>query len=390
MNKEEKRAMTIQRLVSLILTAVLLLASVSVAMAEEPKEDKPTLMTCRDWQYAVSKDGGAELRSYCGHGGEIMIPDELDGHPITAVKENPFADLKETYTLVVSENHPYLAVIDGMLFGKTDHRLISYPKGRTGDSCAVPEGTETIGAFAFAFCNLHVVMLPESVTSIEKGAFSKCNFLELITLPDSLTSIGEDAFYHCESLRAVTIPDGVTSIGRFAFNRCSALASVTLPNSITSIGDRTFESCYSLHAVTIPDSVTSIGDSAFCRCNSLQAVTIPDSVTSIGDRAFYFCDSLRAVTIPDGVTSIGRYVFYSCRKMTSVTIPDSVTSIGQMAFDGCTGLAELTIPDSVTSIAESAFDYCPNLILTVTAGSDAETYCQTHGLNYVTADTDGK
>ena len=332
------------RLLTLMLTAVLLLASMPVALAEEAEENKPTLMTCGDWQYAVSKDGGAELRSYRGHGGEIMIPDELDGHPITAVKENPFADLKETYTLVVSENHPYLAVIDGMLFGKTDHKLISYPKGRTGDSCAVPEGTETIGAFAFAFCNLHVVMLPESVTGIEEGAFSKSNFLELITLPDSLTSIGEDAFYHCDRLRAVTIPDGVTRIGRSVFNRCSALASVTLPNGITSIEDGAFDSCYRLHAVTIPDSVTSIGDRAFYHCYSLHAATIPDSVISIGDRAFYHCDSLRAVTIPDGVTGIGR----------------------------------------------SVFDNCPDLILTVTAGSDAEAYCQAHGLNYMTADTNGK
>lgn len=43
----------------------------------------------------------------------------------------------------------------------------------------------------------------------------------------------------------VTIPDGVTRIGDGAFSRC-AVESITIPDSVTSIGKWAFEGCTGL------------------------------------------------------------------------------------------------------------------------------------------------
>ena len=205
------------------------------------------------------------------------------------------------------------------------------------------------------------VKIPNNVTSIGSWAFSSCISLASMTIGNSVTSIEDHAFESCSGLTSVTIPNSVTSIGGEAFSGCSSLTSVTIPNSVTSIGNSAFYNCRSLTSVTIPNSVTSIGWGAFFGCSSLTSVTIPNSVTSIESYAFYGCTSLTSFEIPNSVTSIGEYAFSNCTKLTSVTIPNSVTSIGRLAFCKCSSLISVTIPNSVTSIGDYAFKKCISL-----------------------------
>ena len=257
---------------------------------------------------------------------------------VTSIGEDAFYRCDSLTGIWVNEgNNNYSSDASGVLFNKDKTTLVQCP-----------------GAFA-------AYTIPNSVTSIDSGAFYHCKSLTSVAIPDSVTSIGDSAFSYCRSLTSVTIPDSVTSIGEYAFYDCTSLTSVAIPDSVTSIGEHAFDGCTSLTSVTIPDSVTSIGGSAFRGCSSLTSVTIPDSVTSIGGSAFSWCKSLTSVTIPDSVTSIGGSAFEKCKSLTSVTIPDSVTSIGVGAFYDCTSLTSVTIPNSVTSIGDWAFDGCTSL-----------------------------
>jgi len=199
------------------------------------------------------------------------------------------------------------------------------------------------------------IMIPNSVTSIGKGAFVRCTWLKSITIPDSVTSIGSEAFYVCERLTSITIPNNVTSIGENAFDGCKSLTNINVDinnNNYSSLDgilynkDKTqlirvpeaFNGSYSM-----PGSVTSMSQGAFSSCEYLTSIIISSGVTSISEWAFAYCYRLTSITIPNSVTSIGERAFFACASLTSITIPSSVTSIGDYAFIHCTSATSITI-----------------------------------------------
>ncbi len=288
--------------------------------------------------YKVNKDGtGIEITDCDATVTSIEIPAEIDGLPVTSIKEGYY------------------------------------------------------GQGVFSNCTLLTsVTIPESITSIGICAFDGCTSLTSITIPESVTNIGYYVFSNCSSLTEIIIPNSVTSIDSSAFDGCTSLTSITIPDSVTSIGDRAFSGCTSLKSITIPDSITSIGydafsgtpflenqptdvkyaskwvvdcdeniteielksdtvgiaDGTFSRCEKITSITIPNSVISIGGYAFSGCTSLKSIIIPNSVTSIGNRAFLNCSSLTSVSIPDSVTSIGECVFFN-TSLKEIQIPSSV-------------------------------------------
>lgn len=77
---------------------------------------------------------------------------------------------------------------------------------RTATSFEIPEGTTSIGAYAFAYClSLASIIIPDGVTLIGEGAFGNCTSLTSITIPDSVTSIGFAVFYACTGLTEVDL-----------------------------------------------------------------------------------------------------------------------------------------------------------------------------------------
>ena len=75
----------------------------------------------------------------------------------------------------------------------------------------------SVADFAFQhWTSLESVVLPDTVTAIGNSAFAYCDLLESINFPEGLQTIGDEAFFS-SNLQAVTVPDSVTSIGRYAF-----------------------------------------------------------------------------------------------------------------------------------------------------------------------------
>jgi len=152
-----------------------------------------------------------------------------------------------------------------------------------GGDVTIPDTIEglpvsSVGYQAFRDCvSLTGVAIPNSVTSIGEAAFFRCAGLTNIRIPNSVTSIGPYAFLECSSLTSITIPNSVTSIEFEAFRNCTGLTSVRIPNSVTMIASGAFGGCTSLSSITIPRSVTAVQGpgmrepGAFGNCTSLIA-----------------------------------------------------------------------------------------------------------------------
>ncbi len=195
-----------------------------------------------------------------------------------------------------------------------------------------------------------------SVVSIDKYTFRDCNLTSVI-IPNSVTSIDGGAFSGCSNLGSVTIPNSVTSIGNYAFDECG-FTSISIPNSVNSIGNYAFNGCSNLTSVTFGNSVSHIGHAAFMYCNSLTSVHYTGDVSQ-------WCGIEFSGSYSNPL-EYAHHLYIDNNEVTSVTIPDSFTSIGDFQFRGCRSLNYLTIPSSVTSIGEHAFHGCSNILTIVT------------------------
>ena len=324
-------------------------------------------------EYEVVNGRSVTITEYNGSATTINIPAQIQGLPVTAIRDFAFVDCESLTNITipssvmsigdsafsgyaaaqgcnnltsftVDNRNPSYASIDGVLFDKNIRTLIRYPEGRKQRTYVIPSSVTTIKDSAFYGCSLASVTIPSSVTSIGDRAFYVCISLTNVTIPSSVTSIGDETFAYCNSLTSIAIPSSVTSIGDYTFHSCSSLTSITVDNrnhSYASIDGVLFDKNIrtliyypigrSQSTYVILSSVTSIGDWAFGYCGSLTSITIPSSVTSIGDETFAYCSSLTSVTIPSSVTTIGRLAFDGCRSLTSITLSRR-TRVGEDAF----------------------------------------------------------
>ena len=181
----------------------------------------------------------------------------------------------------------------------------------------IPNSVNSIGRGVFNDCNsITTIIIPSSVVDITDNPFSEWHgnlrnkskaFIyedDVLFNKDKTTIIA----YRAKETN-YTIPNSVTTIERGAFSHCDSLTSINIPNSVTTIGDWAFGYCESLTNINIPNSVTTIGDSAFWNCKSLTNINIPNSVTTIEDEAFYGCENLPSHIKSDIIQRFGEKVF---------------------------------------------------------------------------------
>lgn len=287
------------------------------------------------------------ITEYTGNSQDIVIPDMINGYPITIIAQDAFKEMNLK-------------------------------------SVVLPTSLKTIGEDAFSYNQLTSIIIPEGVIVIEEEAF-RSNLLTSIILPSTLTEIGSWAF-HNNKLTSIVIPEGATTIGSFAF-AANQLTSVIFPSSLITIDEGAFV-FNRLTTILIPEGVTTIGSGAFA-INEITNVIFPSSLVTLGGSVFaknlsfneyiidednisfkyidntlfsydgtiiydYVLDDLVTnYVVTEGVTIIGESAFAG-DSLTSVTLPSSLTTIEDGAFYS-NQLTTITIPEGVVLIGDDAF-----------------------------------
>ena len=127
------------------------------------------------------------------------------GSGVTTIGDGPCESCTSLTNITVSGGTNFKCV-DNVLFTYDGKKLIQYPVGSDATSYVIPDGVETIGAYAFSGSDkLTTVTIPNGVTTIGNSAFSDCVGLTTMSIPSSVTAIGSGAFYFCENLTTVTL-----------------------------------------------------------------------------------------------------------------------------------------------------------------------------------------
>lgn len=183
--------------------------------------------------------------------------------------------------------------------------------------------------------NVTDVTLPETITTLDSYAFSRCNSLKNINLPESLTVINSYAFYNNYSLEQINLPSNLKVIGSRAFINCTGICELDIPASITSIDGHITEGCESLAAIKIGGDVNGSNSRFKCR----DGVLFGPSNNISGSYAL-----LRYPPAKEGLT---------------YEVTERVEAFDEGSFDGCT-LEEITLNAEVEDVP-NAFDEAMHL-----------------------------
>lgn len=260
------------------------------------------------------------------------------------------------------------------------------------------------------------VVIPDTVTSIGKGAFKGCESIIDITLPfvgESLNATYYKAVfgyifdftqqeggksggtksevfvnikygdisgavwqYTCQNYYHSYYGGGSYYAGSYYYYIPSTIRKVTITKQ-TEIAIAAFNGCSFIESITIPTSVYSIGECSFQDCIALKclnsatdsSLNIPTNVTEIRQYTFKNCNAVTEIVIPENVTNVATYAFTDCLSVSKINsningemnLPRNITMIGEYAFQNLELITKVVVPDAVTSIGLGAFKGCSTI-----------------------------
>lgn len=340
------------------LLMILLLLLPCLALAEEAD----TVL----WAYTLT-DEGAVITEYIitdDNPDMLVIPAELDGHPVVDIAEGAFS----VYwgELAFARDIPHLTNEDGFLIDtRTDTLLYTAPSSRGKELPAVRRLGEW-SLINWAEWDMDVV-IPEGVEEIGAAAFYDVGLASL-TLPETLRVIETDAFYAFDVEGGdVILPAGVKTVQFGAFGISDVDADPTgktywhLTVTPTDKWRTRFETYFEYAARTGDDwdmayytrvlyeyeetaeglVITNVrwhayGD-ALPEIITLPAEIWGDPVVGIADNALNTYESLSrdqrfTLVIPEGIKWVEADAFQCCHHADVIVFPASLTEIPESCF----------------------------------------------------------
>lgn len=160
----------------------------------------------------------------------IKLPSTL-----TTIGEMAILGCDRLENIEVDVNNPNYSSINGSLFDKSGETLIQYALGKTDKSYTIPESVKTIKIYALA--NMGNILISEIKSEFEEEygytleIEAKVSDLTEIIIPQTVTTIETGAFAYLTNIPEITIPSSVTSMGKGAFASWTSEQTIHIPTS---------------------------------------------------------------------------------------------------------------------------------------------------------------
>lgn len=303
--------------------------------------------------YALDDENETAEVVFGGYSGDVVIPSTVTqgdvAYTVTSFAKNAFYNSPQMTSLTIPKSVTSIKYHRGFFYNCNKLASIVVEEGnpnydsREGcnalietasnkllygtSSSFIPNSIATIGVAAMTHLNVTTLTIPNSVTTIEDGAFSGCTELTSVYIGTGLEHIGENIFNECNQLKTVEI-------------NSNALVSKNYTFEEINVGGIFWGS--SVEEIILGENVTSVGERAFVRSN-FKSLKMSDNLTSIGNYAFWECSKLTYIDFSNNLEYIGQWAFAGCMELPSVTIPRSVKCIDLIAFQWCNKLTKVEV-----------------------------------------------
>lgn len=176
-------------------------------------KDKSELLFCvetKNGDYIVPNSVtsiGDYAFSSCTNLSSLTIPNS-----VTSIGEGAFEGCPSLNSFVVDKGNKYYYSEDNVLFNKEKTELLFCVITKTGQYI-IPNSVKTIDFYAFYGSGLTSVVIPRTVTSIGRSAFSSCNNLkEVICYAEDVPTTGYGAF---RKVASATLMVPAASVGKY-------------------------------------------------------------------------------------------------------------------------------------------------------------------------------
>ena len=171
--------------------------------------------TYGDYKYTYNDDDTLTITAYNGSETSVDIPSEIKGSRVTAIGNKAFYSNKTIQQVNIPDT---VLTIGEQVFYNCDYL----------NNVKLPENLTSLGYHAFASCDsLYNITLPASLTKIGYAPFDASG-LVTVEFEQGSTKICESTCSSAGKLKYVNIPDSVTIIEKGAFSSCSGLEEIII------------------------------------------------------------------------------------------------------------------------------------------------------------------
>lgn len=311
--------------------------------------------------------------------GHIVIPETLDGYPVTEIAERAFSDCFKITDITIPTSikrigeGAFAGYYESVYVDSIDFWFdISFA---SGDSNPLNEAEN----FYVGGKLLTDLVIPEGVTVLKDYAFYSYNSLISVTFPKSLQLLGSYGFFNCDNLERIYVDSVEQWIALFENGWASEknmyfyspiksganiyiggelLVDLIIPESVTVIPKKTFSGLSALESITFHKEVVKCESEAFSYCENLKEIYVPDLETWFEncyevvwnnfsgkniETLYINNEPVVDLVIPEHIDAIEQFAFYSYKKLRSITFTKPIKQFGNHWAAHCDGLEAIYV-----------------------------------------------